>query len=156
MMAWIPTLNSVARAIGPLYGVQTYVWAKNYGGVCASSGEWTFVCGDRFTEVVLGGLVLVGVAVTLLCFNYLKVVEPPKNDAAKSSLSLNPARRAKKKKPSFMRSASELIGNTAGPPGMSVDFPAGPLSPMMSGMAPSRQPSTSQELLSAARVYEST
>ena len=151
MMAWMPTLNSVARAIGPLYGVQTYVWAKDYGGVCTSSGAWTFVCGDRFTEVVLGAMVLVGVAATLLCFNYLKV-EPPRADPSKSSLTLKANRNKKAhKKPSFMRSASELIGNAAGPPGMSVDFPAGP-DPQ--GMPPAREPSTSQELLAARVSFE--
>lgn len=68
MMGWIPTLGGLARTLGPLYGVQTYDFAKRMGGLCPDDLHYDFFCGDRFTEVSLGVLVLLVAFLTWLIF----------------------------------------------------------------------------------------
>ena len=154
MMGWMPALNGIARALGPLYGVQTYVWAKEYGGPCAEGGsQWEFICGDRFTEVVLGVVVLVGAGITLLCWNHIKVEGPPPaalNNKEPSKLSMRKTK-VKTRRPSFIRSASELLARTAPPPGMGMSYHDEERQDRPGG---SRPPVTSTELLSQRVTFE--
>ena len=132
MMSWMPSLNAVGRTLGPLYGVQSYVFATNYGGNCESSLPYTLICGDRFTQLLLAILIMLATATVFFAWHHLDVTPPAsitknaRTPIKSTDLLKAAAPPPKQHLSSFMRSTSNLLMNTG-------DMSAIPTSPPPSG-----------------------
>lgn len=72
MMAFIPMGGSVARTLGPLFGVYFYSITK----ATPCLGDYTVMCGDRFSQVVLAGLVFLGMLFAFKAWRFLDSTRP--------------------------------------------------------------------------------